>query len=93
MGNTVVVVEHDRDTMEAADALVVFGPGPGTRGGDVVALGSLTDVCAAPRSLTGAYLSGRQSIDVPASRRPIAPPAPASAKAARTTKPRKPRNQ
>lgn len=77
MGNTVVVVEHDKDTMLAADHVVDFGPGPGVRGGEVVASGSLTQVREEPRSLTGAYLAGRRTIDVPASRRPIAnPPAP-----------------
>jgi excinuclease ABC subunit A len=71
MGNTVLVVEHDRETMEAADYLVDFGPGPGTRGGQVVAAGRLADVAAEPQSVTGAYLSGRRSIEVPAARRPI----------------------
>ncbi len=75
MGNTVIVVEHDRDTMEAADSLVDFGPGPGVRGGQVVAQGSLADLTAEPRSATGAYLAGRQEIALPASRRPITPPA------------------
>jgi excinuclease ABC subunit A len=71
MGNTVVVVEHDRDTMEAADYLVDFGPGPGTRGGRIVAEGTLAELAAAPESVTGAYLAGRQSIEAPASRRPV----------------------
>lgn len=77
LGNTVVVVEHDRDTMEAADYLVDFGPGPGTRGGEVVAAGTLTEIADNPASLTAAYLSGRLSIEVPTSRRPVnsAPPA------------------
>jgi excinuclease ABC subunit A len=70
-GNTVIVVEHDRETMEAADHIVDFGPGPGTRGGQVVAAGALTEVVSAPESLTGAYLAGRESIAVPAIRRPI----------------------
>jgi excinuclease ABC subunit A len=68
-GNTVVVVEHDEDTMRAADHIVDFGPGPGVRGGRIVAAGSLADVIAAEESLTGAYLSGRQRIEVPAVRR------------------------
>jgi excinuclease ABC subunit A len=68
-GNTVVVVEHDEDTMRAADHIVDFGPGPGVRGGNVVAAGSIADVIAAEESLTGAYLSGRRQIDVPAVRR------------------------
>jgi excinuclease ABC subunit A len=71
MGNTVVVVEHDRDTMEAADVLVDFGPGPGRHGGHVVVAGDLHQVRECESSLTGAYLSGRRSIDVPGERRPI----------------------
>lgn len=71
MGNTVIVVEHDRDTMEAADYLVDFGPGPGARGGRVVAAGTLTQVAAEPASVTGAYLTGREAIEVPPTRRPI----------------------
>jgi excinuclease ABC subunit A len=74
MGNTVIVVEHDRDTMEAADEIVDFGPGPGVRGGRVVAQGDLAQVAAAPDSLTGAYLSNRMTIPVPAERRPVTPP-------------------
>ncbi len=58
MGNTVVVVEHDEDTMRAADHLIDFGPGPGVRGGDVVAAGSVDDVMRAPNSVTGQYLAG-----------------------------------
>ena len=71
LGNTVVVVEHDRDTMEAADWIVDFGPGPGVRGGRVVAAGRIDDLAATPESLTGAYLSGREVIKVPQTRRPI----------------------
>ncbi len=74
LGNTVIVVEHDRDTMEAADTVVDFGPGPGARGGAVVAAGRLTDISAAPGSVTGAYLAGRESIAVPPTRRPITRP-------------------
>ena len=74
MGNTVIVVEHDRDTMEAADEIVDFGPGPGVRGGEVVARGRLEDIAAQRRSVTGAYLSGRRQIEVPATRRPIRRP-------------------
>ena len=69
LGNTVVVVEHDEDTMRASDRIIDFGPGPGVRGGEVVADGSADEVAAAPRSLTGAYLSGRARIEVPAVRR------------------------
>jgi excinuclease ABC subunit A len=74
MGNTVIVVEHDRDTMEAADQIVDFGPGPGVRGGAVVVSGSLQEVADEPASVTGAYLSGREAIEVPASRRPVTRP-------------------
>ncbi len=58
MGNTVIVVEHDEDTMRAADHLVDFGPGPGVKGGEVVAEGTIDDLAVAPQSLTGAYLVG-----------------------------------
>ncbi len=70
MGNTVVVVEHDEDTMRAADHLIDFGPGPGVRGGEVVAVGSAGDVMESKRSVTGQFLSGSRSIAVPAQRRP-----------------------
>ncbi|MBU0640505.1 MAG: excinuclease ABC subunit UvrA [Planctomycetes bacterium] len=71
MGNTVVVVEHDRDTMEVADLIVDFGPGPGVRGGQIVAQGSVGDVAGETKSVTGAYLAGRETIEVPTARRPI----------------------
>jgi excinuclease ABC subunit A len=76
LGNTVIVVEHDRDTMEAADLIVDFGPGPGIRGGRIVAAGDLPRIASNPDSVTGAFLSGRERIEVPAARRPItsAPP-------------------
>ncbi len=70
-GNTVVVVEHDEDTMRASDLIVDFGPGPGVRGGEVVATGSVEQVSAVERSLTGQYLSGAREIAIPAERRPI----------------------
>jgi excinuclease ABC subunit A len=70
-GNTVVVVEHDRDTMEVADEIVDFGPGPGVRGGKVVAQGDVSDIASSEESITGAYLSGRRQISVPTQRRPI----------------------
>ncbi|MBM4089983.1 MAG: excinuclease ABC subunit UvrA, partial [Planctomycetes bacterium] len=70
LGNTVVVVEHDEDTMRAADHLIDFGPGPGVRGGEVVAAGSLEDVVRSPASITGKYLSGALRIAVPRQRRP-----------------------
>ncbi len=60
LGNTVVVVEHDEDTMRIADHIVDFGPGPGVRGGEVVVAGDFDAVCAEPRSLTGQFLSGAQ---------------------------------
>jgi excinuclease ABC subunit A len=68
-GNTVVVVEHDEDTIRAADWVVDFGPGPGKRGGEVVAAGTPDDVARSPRSVTGAFLAGRDEIPVPAKRR------------------------
>ena len=70
-GNTVVVVEHDEDTMRAADHLVDFGPGPGVRGGHVVAAGPVAEVIRTPESITGQYLSGKLRIEIPAKRRPI----------------------
>ncbi|MBQ0133571.1 MAG: excinuclease ABC subunit UvrA, partial [Clostridiales bacterium] len=69
MGNTLLVVEHDEDTIRAADYLVDIGPGAGVHGGEIVAVGSLEDICAEPRSITGDYLSGRRRIEVPAVRR------------------------
>jgi excinuclease ABC subunit A len=68
-GNTVVVVEHDLDTMFAADWLIDFGPGAGINGGEVVAFGTPRDVARNPNSLTGRYLSGDLKIEVPAQRR------------------------
>ncbi len=64
-GNTLIVVEHDEDTMRASDLIVDFGPGPGVQGGHVVAMGDVNQVCEAEDSLTGQFLSGRRSIDVP----------------------------
>ena len=69
VGNTVIVVEHDEDTMRAADHLVDFGPGPGVKGGEVVAEGTIADLAEAPESLTGQYLSGRRAIAVPDERK------------------------
>ncbi len=69
LGNTVVVVEHDEDTMRAADHLVNFGPGPGVKGGEVIAQGSIDDLARSSQSLTGAYLSGQKSIAIPAERK------------------------
>ena len=72
LGNTVLVVEHDEDAIRSADHLIDMGPGAGTEGGRVVAEGTPAEVAAHPESLTGAYLSGRARIAVPAKRRPIA---------------------
>src|SRR5207245_2540741 len=69
MGNTVLVVEHDEETMRAADFIVDFGPGPGVRGGEVVTAGTIADILANQKSLTGQYLSGRKTIAIPAERR------------------------
>ncbi len=69
LGNTVIVVEHDEDAIRAADFIVDMGPGAGVHGGEVVAIGSLQDVLAAPRSLTGQYLTGARRIEVPEQRR------------------------
>ncbi|MDB5350903.1 MAG: excinuclease subunit [Planctomycetota bacterium] len=69
IGNTVIVVEHDEDTMRAADHLVDFGPGPGVKGGAVVSSGDFATVSNDPASLTGAYLSGRKAIPIPAQRK------------------------
>ncbi len=69
IGNTVVVVEHDRETIEAADHIVDFGPGAGVHGGEVVAEGAPAEIRANRRSLTGQYLAGRKSIEAPAVRR------------------------
>jgi excinuclease ABC subunit A len=71
LGNTVVVVEHDEDTIRAADWVVDLGPGAGRHGGEVVAEGTLDVVLAEPRSLTGAYLRGEREIPVPDERRPV----------------------
>ena len=70
-GNTVIVVEHDEETMQAADYIFDFGPGPGVRGGEVVARGTVEEIKASERSVTGAFLSGRRKIEVPQQRRPI----------------------
>ena len=69
LGNTVIVVEHDEDTIRAADHVLELGPGPGIHGGEVVASGTLADVLECPASPTGQYLSGRRRIETPSSRR------------------------
>ena len=69
VGNTLIVVEHDEDTMRAADYIVDVGPGAGSHGGEIVASGTLEDIIACPRSVTGQYLSGAKKIPVPSRRR------------------------
>jgi excinuclease ABC subunit A len=69
LGNTLIVVEHDEDTIRAADHIVDIGPGAGIHGGKVIAQGSFETLLKAPDSLTGAYLSGRRTIETPAERR------------------------
>ncbi len=69
LGNTLIVVEHDEDTMRAADYIVDIGPGAGSHGGEVVAAGALEDIISCPCSVTGQYLSGFKKIPVPSSRR------------------------
>jgi len=70
IGNTVIVVEHDEDTIRAADHLVEMGPGPGVHGGEVVVQGSIHDLLASKRSPTGQFLSGAREIETPVRRRP-----------------------
>ena len=69
MGNTLIVVEHDEDTMWAADHIVDIGPGAGSHGGQVVAEGTAAEICKVPESITGQYLSGKLQIPVPKMRR------------------------
>jgi len=71
LGNTVLVVEHDEDAIREADYIVDIGPGAGVHGGQIIAEGSLEDIKNSEDSLTGKYLSGREKIDVPASRTPV----------------------
>lgn len=70
LGNTLLVVEHDEDTMRAADFIVDVGPGAGIHGGEIVATGTAEEIMACPESLTGQYLSGKKKIPVPEIRRP-----------------------
>ncbi|KXS48235.1 excinuclease ABC subunit UvrA [Halanaerobium congolense] len=70
LGNTVIVVEHDEDTIRSADYIIDMGPGAGKHGGEIVAEGSLADIIEEERSLTGQYLSGKKKIQVPADRYP-----------------------
>ena len=69
LGNTLIVVEHDEDTIRAADYVVDVGPGAGIHGGEIVAQGTIADLIAEPRSITGQYLSGNKTIPVPSERR------------------------
>ena len=69
LGNTLIVVEHDEDTMRAADHIVDVGPGAGSHGGEIVAAGTMEQIIAEPRSITGQYLSGVKKIPVPSHRR------------------------
>ena len=71
LGNTVIVVEHDEETMRASDGIIDFGPGAGTRGGELMVSGSIDDVCREKRSVTGRFLSGVDKIEIPATRRPL----------------------
>jgi len=71
LGNSVVVVEHDEETMHTADWIIDFGPGAGELGGEIVSQGTPSQVMKDPKSLTGAYLSGRERIEVPTVRRPV----------------------
>ncbi|NEC92792.1 excinuclease ABC subunit A, partial [Streptomyces sp. SID12501] len=71
LGNTLIVVEHDEDTIRTADWIVDIGPGAGEHGGRVVHSGDLEGLLASQESVTGAYLSGRRSIPMPATRRPV----------------------
>lgn len=73
IGNTLIVVEHDEETIRTADWLVDIGPGAGEHGGEIVVSGDLQALIDSKRSMTGAYISGRKSIEVPKSRRPINP--------------------
>ena len=70
LGNTLIVVEHDEDTMRAADYIVDIGPGAGVHGGQVVACGTAQEIMNTPGSITGDYLAGRKKVPVPAERRP-----------------------
>ncbi|MBQ7689482.1 MAG: excinuclease ABC subunit UvrA [Clostridia bacterium] len=69
IGNTLIVVEHDADTMQAADYIVDIGPGAGIHGGEIVAAGTLADIKKCRRSITGQYLTGKKKIEIPAARR------------------------
>ena len=71
MGNTLIVVEHDEDTMNESDWIVDVGPGAGEHGGEIVHSGTYQELLTNKKSLTGAYVSGQKSIEVPEQRRPL----------------------
>jgi excinuclease ABC subunit A len=73
LGNTVIVVEHDEETMRAADHIIDLGPGAGKHGGEVIAAGTVQDIMRAPTSITGKYLSGQSQVAAPRARRPRDP--------------------
>jgi len=75
LGNTVIVIEHDEETMRHADFIVDIGPVAGSHGGEVVATGNIEKIIATERSITGQYLSGKKQIEIPSKRRKIDPPA------------------
>jgi len=75
LGNSVLVVEHDEETMREADQIIDIGPGAGVNGGEIVAQGTAEDIIREPRSITGQYLSGVRKIEIPEKRRKINPPA------------------
>ena len=70
LGNTLIVVEHDQETMECADHIIDIGPGAGIHGGEIVAQGTIKDIMACKKSITGQFLSGKRKIEVPKTRRP-----------------------
>ena len=73
LGNTVIVVEHDEEAIRAADNVIDIGPGAGVHGGEIVAQGTMKQIEASPRSLTGQYLSGKRQIEIPKKRHPMNP--------------------
>ncbi|BBH22504.1 UvrABC system protein A [Paenibacillus baekrokdamisoli] len=71
LGNTIIVVEHDMDTIRSADHIIEIGPGPGRNGGHIIAEGTAEQLAAAPESVTGAFISGARTIEIPSRRRPL----------------------
>src|SRR4029079_15083100 len=82
-GNTVIVVEHDEETIRAADYVVDFGPGPGVRGGEIVGRGTLGDLVVSCKSPTGKFMAGEELIESPTRRPVVKPPADLGRKTAR----------